>query len=197
MAVSAAFLRQIWQAGNKEIITSRSISRAIGVAFFVAGTCLGAFVRIPLFFTPVPVTLQTFFVMLSGAVLGKKYGSISQILYVGLGCAGLQIFAQANPGIGYLFGPTGGYLMGFILSSYIIGTLVRKNQSFIWIAFSLFLGEAVLFSTGMFWLKEYMNLSLQKAFLLGVVPFIPGDSLKLLAAASIYKGLHRRFSEIF
>ena len=197
MAVSAAFFRQIWQFTNREVITNKSISRSIGVGFFVIATALGAFVRIPLPFTPVPVTLQTFFVMLSGAALGRKFGSTSQLIYLTLGCAGLPIFTGGGSGLAYLFGPTGGYLVGFVLSAYIIGTLITKRRGLLWILFSFLAGEVVLFSTGMLWLSFYMKISLPGAFSLGVLPFIFGDAAKLFLAAAVCQVFQKRFSEIF
>jgi biotin transport system substrate-specific component len=103
---------------NKEFISSKKAVAAIGVTFFVLATALSAYVRIPVPGSPVPITLQTFFVLLAGAVLGRKLGAASQIGYVILGAVGLPIFQGAGYGIAYLFGPTGGYLMGFAAAAY-------------------------------------------------------------------------------
>src|SRR3989339_2095192 len=89
---------------SRKIILNENIEKAIWVSFFVLATTFGAQVKIPLPFTPVPLTLQTFFVLLSGAMLGKKFGTISQMIYLVLGGIGLPLFTQT----GALWGPTGG-----------------------------------------------------------------------------------------
>lgn len=93
------------------------------VALFAALTAIGAFIKIPIPY--VPFTLQFFFCALSGMLLGAKLGALSQMLYVGLGLTGLPIFASGG-GIGYIFNPTFGYLIGFILAAYIIGKISER-----------------------------------------------------------------------
>ena len=112
---------------SKEIVIDRTATRAIGLFCFIILTALGAYVRIPLPFTPVPITLQTFFVLLSGAVLGRKWGSASQMGYLLLGIVGLPVFAGAGAGFAYLFGPTGGYIIGFIVASWLVGRIIHQK----------------------------------------------------------------------
>ena len=91
---------------KKEVILDKTLCRVMGVLTFVILTSLGAFVRIPLPFSPVPITLQTFFVLLSGALLGSNLGTISQLSYLLLGASGLPVFTGAGSGLFYLLGPT-------------------------------------------------------------------------------------------
>jgi len=93
---------------KRELTGSKTLNIAIGVCFFLPLTALGAFVRVPLPFTPVPITLQTFFVLLSGAFLGRRSGSLTQLLYLVMGVCGAPIFTGAASGWIYLLGPTGG-----------------------------------------------------------------------------------------
>lgn len=164
----------------------------LGVVAFTALTMAGAYIRIPLPFTPVPLTLQTFFVLLAGAVLGKKLGSLSQISYLFIGIFGLPVFTGGLYGLARLFGPTGGYLLGFVAAAYLIGRLLDDEPAgFIEITIAMFLGDVVLLSLGAAWLALVMHISLWQGFALGFVPFIPGDIIKLLAAAAIYQKIQK------
>ena len=188
-----------WRIGKREVVTSRIGCALIGIGSFIAFTALGAFVRIPLPFTPVPITLQTFFVLLAGALLGKRLGTLSQLGYVLLGSLGLPIFAGAKGGLVTLFGPTGGYLLGFILAAYIIGKVIELEEkaNFGWVVLAMAIGSLIIYLLGAIQLALVVHLGVRKALLLGVAPFLPGDTLKLLAAASLYHKLQERFSQIF
>jgi len=183
---------------NKDIINSSVQIAAIGVLFFVLATTLGAFVRIPLKNSPVPITLQTFFVLLSGAVLGRKLGGLSQAVYLILGAAGLPIFQSSGFGASYLLGPTGGYLVGFIAASYAVGRLVRFNSfSTMWIIASFAIGSLIIYIFGVSWLGFIYKTGMTKAVYMGALPFIPGDIVKILIAALIYSRISNRSREIF
>jgi biotin transport system substrate-specific component len=182
---------------KKDIIINRSVSRAIGVTAFVILTSLGAFVRIPLPFSPVPLTLQTFFVLLGAAVLGKKQGVAAQLAYVLLGAAGLPIFSQAGSGLLYLAGPTAGYLLGFIAASFFIGQILPRVSN----KFSMFLifltGDFLILGLGVFWLKLFLRCSFSQSLIMGLIPFIPGDLFKAAIAVAIYRKIKNRCREIF
>ena len=190
---------QLMEIGSRELIVGKVACRAMGVVVFVVLTALGAFVYVPLPFTPVPITLQTFFVLLSGAFLGGAWGSLSQLGYVILGSLGLPIFSGAKGGFIRLLGPTGGYLFGFIVAAQVIGWLVRKKKKagWIWLVFSMVVGSSIIYLLGAFQLAFVVHCGAKKAFLLGVLPFIPGDFLKLIAACYIYRKLEMRISRIF
>ncbi len=182
---------------KREIVANKTLCRFLGVGIFLILTCLGAFVRIPLSFTPVPITLQTFFVLLSGAFLGSNLGFLTQLSYILLGIWGLPIFTGAGSGLLYLLGPTGGYLLGFVLASFLIGRFIRfSNDPFF--TFTLFcLGDAVLLFCGTLWLKFLFGYDLTRALFIGFLPFISGDLLKIAAASAIYGRLKSRLKEIF
>lgn len=182
---------------KKEVISGRIAVRLAGLAVFIILTTLGAFVRIPLPFSPVPVTLQTFFVLLAGASLGSRLGALSQAGYLFLGAAGLTVFTGAGSGLFYLGGPTGGYLAGFIAASFFIGVFIRQAKNLLSV-FALFcIASAIILTCGVLWLKIILGFSLSKLMLIGFLPFVPGDMLKALFAAAIYMKLRGRLKEIF
>jgi len=130
-------------------------------------------------FTPVPITGQTFAVLIIGAVLGSKRGGWSLVLYVLEGILGLPVFAGATGGMAVLFGPTAGYLIGFIPAVILVGYLSEKGYDRNWISmlFALFLGLAVIYLFGIIRLFSFVGK--EKVFLLGVAPFLVGDVLKI------------------
>ena len=187
---------------KREIIKSRLINNILGVSIFVVLTSLGAFVRIPLGFTPVPLTLQTFFVLLSGAILGPNLGLFSQAGYLLLGAAGLPIFSGAGSGLLYLFGPTAGYIWGFIIASFVVGRLINarppKAKLNFWSIFLyMSIANIILLLCGTIWLYLGLRFTIKQAVLLGFFPFIAGDIIKVIVAAHLYKNIQTRTKEIF
>lgn len=183
---------------NREIVTNKTLCRIFAVFTFIILTALGAYVRIPLPFTPVPITLQTFFVLLGAALLGESLGVITQAGYLTFGIAGLSIFTGAGYGLIYLSGPTGGYLLGFILAAFFAARFIRfSRDNFLFTFGALFIADLILLACGALWLKIIFGYSFGKTALLGILPFIPGDLLKALAAASVYLKLKSRVREIF
>ena len=189
-------LVKLW---NHEFILDKNLTAIIGVISFIALTVAGAYIRIPLPFTPVPITLQTFFVLLAGAVLGRKLGSLSQFSYLLIGIFGLPVFTGGLYGLARLFGPTGGYLIGFVLAAYVIGKLLGNDDDapFIKIAGAMFVGLAILFVIGTFQLAVIMRIPVQAAVTMGVLPFVVGDAIKLLAAATIYQRIQKQARQIY
>ena len=189
-------LVKLW---NREFILNKAACAVIGVVSFIALTVAGAYIRIPLPFTPVPITLQTFFVILAGAILGRRLGSLSQTGYLLFGIFGLPVFTGGLYGFARLFGPTGGYLMGFILAAYVAGKLLGNDNDapFIKIVAAMIVGLAVLFTAGTIQLAMVMHIPLEKAVALGVLPFIPGDIIKLLAAATIYQRIQEQARSLY
>ncbi len=182
---------------NKEINQSKAVSRILGIGAFVVLTSLGAFVRIPLPFSPVPVTLQTLFILLGAAVLGKNRGALVGLSYVGLGAAGLPVFSGAGSGLLYLAGPTAGYLWGFIFASLFVGHALEwaKNK---FSAFLVFLtGGLLILGLGTFWLMSFLKCSLGQALAMGLVPFLAGDLIKIGVAAAVYQKIKVRCKEVF
>ncbi|HTZ11072.1 MAG TPA: biotin transporter BioY [Candidatus Margulisiibacteriota bacterium] len=182
---------------KREIISSKGLSRAIGVSLFVILTALGGFVRIPLPFTPVPLTLQTFFVLLSGLILGRGLGLLSQFSYLILGIAGLSVFSGPGCGLLYLLGPTGGYLYGFLIASTLTGQVRGAKASFKRTFFLLCSADLLLLACGTIWLKFTLNLSIAQSLSLGFLPFLAGDMIKALSATLIYLKIENRVKMIF
>ncbi|MBA7670477.1 hypothetical protein ES703_78623 [subsurface metagenome] len=172
---------------TREISLPNVLSWAMGVAIFTTLTTLGAFVRIPLPFTPVPLTLQTFFVLLGGAMLGSAAGSSSQSLYLILGASGLPVFAGARGGLSHLAGPTGGYLIGFVVAAYLVGKVVERKDSSIWLILAMLAGTGVIYLLGGLRLAHFLRIGIKQTLYLGVIPFLPGDILKFISVVLVYK----------
>ena len=184
---------------EKELIKGKALNLFIGITFFIAATAFGAYVRIPLGFTPVPITLQTLFVLLCGATLGRRYGSLAQSGYILLGALGFPIFQGYGAGLGHILGPTGGYIIGFMACAFIVGYLVdikRNNASFLWILFSMSTGLVFIYLFGILWLGLVLHLSFKQAVFMGVTPFIPGAVIKLAIASGLYLKISNRTNRI-
>ncbi len=153
------------------------------IALFAVLTAVGGLIVIPLPF--VPITLQTLFCLLAGALLGKYAGAISQIFYILLGVAGLPVFSKGSSGIGILAGPTGGYIFGFVAGAYICGFLTQKGK----IIAGMAAGTLVIYIFGLIQLKFVTELSWIKAVSVGVLPFIPGGIIKIAVGAGVYNKL--------
>ncbi len=170
---------------NKEIGLNKSLSRSLSIAAFVIMITLGAFVRIPLPFTPVPITLQTFFVLLSAAALSSA-GVWPQVIYICLGVIGLPIFTGFGSGILYLLGPTGGYLFGFIIAAIFLSRMLRYAKNFFISLVFFSLASMLILLCGTIWLHLVLRVSFTKAFLFGFLPFFTGDIFKSALVALIY-----------
>jgi len=168
-----------------------SLRGMVYASLFGALTAVGAFIIVPI--PPVPITLQTLFLGLAGALLGARLGALSQVVYLLLGIIGLPVFAGGKAGLGVLFGPTGGYLIGFVAAAYVIGRIaaLRRSPGFAWICLSLAAGEAVLLALGSLQLSLVGRLDPLKALAVGVLPFLPGDGIKIVLAAVIALRLRR------
>ncbi len=157
---------------------------AIGVRSLalVAAMCLAAYVYIPLPFTPVPITLQTLFVLLGGIMLGRAAG-LCQGVYVALGAFGLPVFTLGASGVARLFGPTGGYLIGFIGAALFVGLFYSPKYVR---GLAVLAGATmIIYVVGAFQLWLVLRQPVAQVVLLGVLPFLPGDMIKLLTAQQI------------
>jgi biotin transport system substrate-specific component len=143
-------------------------------ATFIALLAAGAWVAIPV--GPVPVTLQTFFLLLAAPVM-KRRAVIPAALYLLLGAANLPVFHSGLSGIGVLLGPSGGFLAGFLPGAAVAG-LAYEGRSRVLQAAGLAAGTLVIYACGLGWLLLSAGLSLPAAVLVGVLPFLPGDILK-------------------
>jgi biotin transport system substrate-specific component len=154
-------------------------------AAFIGLISLGAWVSIPFF--PVPLTLQTLFVLLTGAVM-KRYAVIPVLLYVLLGALGLPVFHTGVAGFGILLGPTGGYLIGFVFAALLVGLAYEQAPVIIRIT-GLVAGTGIIYICGVAWLMYSLATGFIPAVISGALPFIPGDVIKIYAAYMIAKRL--------
>jgi len=158
-------------------------------SLFAALTAALAYVSIPLPFSPVPITGQTFGVMLSGALLGSKLGFFSQIVYLFLGVIGLPVFALGASGLGVLFGPSGGFLFGFPIGAYLIGLMLEKNKnaSIYYMSFAIAIGGILaLYLPGIAQLGRFVEGGILGAFMMMLL-YIPGDIIKVIVATMVLK----------
>ncbi len=155
------------------------------VSLFAALTAVGAFISIPIY--PVPLTLQTLFTLLAAMTLGSVMGASSQIIYVLLGVVGLPVFAGFKAGIGILFGPTGGFLFGFIISAYVVGRITEaiKEKNFFYCLLAGLIGTIIIYIIGVTQLSFVTGMGVKRAVMVGMFPFLPGDILKIIAASFV------------
>ncbi|MHC1574288.1 MAG: biotin transporter BioY [Candidatus Methanogasteraceae archaeon] len=165
-----------------------SIKPMIYASLFAALTAIGAFVRIPVPVSPVPITIQVFFVLLSGLVLGSRWAGASMAVYVMIGIIGFPVFSGGSSGIGVIMGPTGGYLIGFIGAAYVTGliaeTFGRNTSAAIG---AMIAGLAVIYLFGVMQLSIVAHLPIKESVATGVLPFLIGDFIKLIAALIVFR----------
>jgi biotin transport system substrate-specific component len=146
---------------------------------------LAAQVAIPLPGTVVPITGQTFAVLLTGALLGSRLGALAMFAYLIEGASGVPFFAAGGSGIGWLFGPTGGYLLSYPLAAFVVGLLSERgwDRRVLTAAAAMAIGSVVILLGGGAWLARFMGPA--AAFNAGVAPFLIGDVVKIALAAAV------------
>ncbi|OPY30069.1 MAG: BioY family protein [Methanocella sp. PtaU1.Bin125] len=166
---------------------SSYVRKMVYASLFAALTAAAAWISIPIPLSPLPVTLQTLFTMLSGAVLGPYFGVLAMIVYVLLGLIGLPVFAAGQSGPGVLFGPWGGYLIGFVFGAAVTGLIAgaKEKPGLAWLCMAMAVGDIVVYVFGVAQLALILQITLDKAILIGFFPFVPGDILKLAIATVI------------
>ncbi|MDP8259522.1 MAG: biotin transporter BioY [Candidatus Gygaella obscura] len=181
---------------EKDQLLEKVLFKTIAVIAFVFLTAMGAYIRVPLWFTPVPFTLQTLFVLLGACVLGKYLGTFTQVIYIALGVLGAPLFTKSGAGLYYFLGPTAGYLAGFLLSSVFIGVFLKPQKSFREIFFIFSAASLLILLCGAVWLKIIFRLNYLQTFILGVMPFVIGDAIKSLIASLFYMKFRSRISSL-
>jgi biotin transport system substrate-specific component len=154
-------------------------------------TAIGAQIEIPN--QPVPYTMQTFFVLLTGAFLGKRNGAVSMGLYLILGAIGMPVFSGGASGLSRILGTTGGYLFSFPIAAFVVGFLARLHREFWWMIVSMVIGSCIIFTIGtihlnMIYIHNWIN-SVQAGFLI----FSWWDAVKIIGAATI---AHHYFQKV-
>ena len=181
-----------WTAASAPSSWLRNAGIVIAASAFVA---LCSHVALPLWFTPVPLTLQPFAVLLIGLLLSPRLAGATLGAYLAEGAIGLPVFAPGfalSAGFAHLFGPTGGYLFSYPAVAMLISFLWRRSsRSFSATLAIAALGNLIILMCGAIWLAAFTHAPLRPAMTLGILPFLPGDALKVIAAAALATGFRR------
>lgn len=171
----------------------KRLQTIIIIIVFTLLTCIFSIWEINLGFTPIPITLQLVIALMAGAILGSRLGALSQILYVLLGLLGIPIFSGGEKGISYITGLSGGYLLGFVIASFVTGLIIEHyannikdmHQQFIIYLFSMLIGLLIIYFFGVAQLMYISNSSLEIAISNGMLPFLMLDIIKIIFGAII------------
>ncbi len=179
-----------------DVQNTSKVKQMAVIGLMTAVVCILAPFSLNIPVSPVPISLGSMAIYLAVTVLGMKGGTVSVALYILLGLAGLPVFTNFSGGIGKLLGPTGGYIIGYIFLALIYGFTVEhwKNRLGMNIVGAI-AGTLVLYLFGTLWLGFQLNLSFVSALWAGVIPYIPGDIVKLAAAMSLGMLLRRRLTK--
>ncbi len=178
--------------GSAQIGKKFSVQALTRMSLCAALLCVSAFISIPLPFTTIPFTAQTIAIVLTGLLLTPKQAAGAVGVYLMMGACGLPVFSGGAGGLGKLFGPTGGFIFGFLLIAPLIAWLKgNRNQFWRLAVVSILIGLPLLYLCGALWMMFSLKISFPAALASGVLPFIPLDLLKCLLAALIAKTLNQ------
>jgi biotin transport system substrate-specific component len=159
-----------------------ALRRIVHTSLFTALIIVGGYLSLPLPFTSIPLVLADFFILLAGLTLGATGGGMAVVLFVLLGVLGLPVFAGGKAGLGVLFGPTGGFVVGYLCEAMLSGWVAHWGPVRRWKdALAIGVGLLALFGCGIGWLAVLQHLSFGKAVALGLLPFLPGTFIKAVA----------------
>ena len=186
--------------------TARLLRQAVLVILGIAALAIAAKVQVPMWPSPVPVTLGTFAVLTIGAAYGPRLGLVTILGYMAIGALGFDVFANSSAesyGLAYMMGGTGGYLAGYVLATLFLGWAARRgwDRSVLWMALALVIGNLIIYVPGLAWLHHivaggafdpasYVS-PWQQTMVWGLTPYLIGDALKLALAALLLPGLWR------
>ena len=173
-------------------MNSAKIRRITRIGVFVALTIVGAWISVPI--GQVPVTLQLFFVLLAGYVLGAKDGFIAMCVYLLLGALGLPVFANFAGGFSVILSPVGGYLISFPLAAFVSGKMFFSKNKFSKFVLSVLLPVFVIYLLGGLQLSYFVK-SYKKAIAIGIIPFIPFDIAKAYIALAVAFRLNKHYNK--
>lgn len=168
-------------------------------ALMTALTVISGYIILPI--GPVPITMQTCIVLISGAVLGGRWGALSQLVYLGMGLMGLPVFAGGRGGPAIVLSPTFGYIIGFIFAALITGRYLERysDRSVRRITTAMLLGQVAIWSCGLLYLTLYFNIIIDKStswysiLTIGWLPFLPFDAVKIALAVTVTLSVYRYF----
>lgn len=168
-----------------------AVHRLVWTALLAALTGVGAIIAIPLGpISPVPVTLQTMFVLLSGLILGARGGVRAMLFYMAAGAMGLPVFSGGKAGLAVFIGPTGGFLISFLAVAWMAGRW--RGGSFLGVLLLCVAASLLNLACGSLQMMVVLKISLGKALAMGLLPFMPGGLVKCLAATAIYRFMAQR-----
>lgn len=164
------------------------------MALFAALTALCAQLVIPIPFSPTPLSLSLVAVFLCGAVQPKRYGALSQVVYLLIGAVGVPVFSAFGAGLGKLFGPTGGYLLAYPVMAFVIGWMMerRAGQSFWSTVLAMAAALGVCYVMGAGWMAVSLHMPLGKAVVAGALVFLPVDAIKIVLCAHLAGVIKKR-----
>ncbi|MFM1986101.1 MAG: hypothetical protein RIS18_318 [Actinomycetota bacterium] len=179
LSASPYIVDSIWQKTRT--------SALVQISSLTALTILSAQIVIPLPFTPIPLTMQTFAILFGAAVIGPVRSLIAQFSYLFIAAIGFPVLAGDKGGIDAIFGATAGYLFAFMLASYVVGILAKKvtTKKFQGVLIGYVIGSLIIYALGSSWLAFYSGKGFYYALLNGVLPFLIGDAIKAALAASL------------
>ena len=184
------------QPESVDLVGDNAVANVALAAVLAALTAAFAYVSIPIPGLPAPVSFQVFGVYFAGLLLGPRWGGFSLGLYLLVGIAGAPVFSNGGAGLGYLLGPTGGYLIGFLLAAIVIGAIVHRglepksldDVSIGVQAGALVAGLLVIYAVGVPWLAVTAGYPFTQAATIGAAIFLPGDVIKIVATLALVKG---------
>lgn len=160
----------------------------VSASLMAALTAVGSYIHVPI--GPVPMVLSTLFVILSGLLLGSRWGITSMGIYLLMGAIGIPVFAGGKGGFAHFFGPTGGYLFGFVLSSWLTGLISERSPGSLPLDIAaVIIGSIAIYSLGAPWLKWVTQMSWTKTLMVGVIPFLIGDAIKAVVAVALARSV--------
>lgn len=176
-------------------LPSTPVKTLVLCALFAALTAVTAQISVPI--GPVPICLATFSVYLAGAVLGAAGGALSQLVYLLLGAVSIPVFAGFSGGAAVLMGPTGGYLVGYIICAWLVGLFAdRFGKKILPLVFGMIFGTAACYFLGTAWFMFSTHRGLAESLMLCVVPFLIGDTAKIVVASVLAPRLSHALSRV-
>jgi biotin transport system substrate-specific component len=174
--------------GQEDLVHIERIRRMVLASLMASFAAVGSYIHIPI--GPVPIVLTNLFVFLSGLLLGSRWGLASIGLYLMVGAMGMPVFAGGKGGLAHFLGPTGGYLLGYAFSAWIVGFLSERSRGFLAVEIiAVGAGVIAIYALGIPWLKWVTQLSWAKALVLGMAPFLVGDAVKASAALALARAV--------
>lgn len=187
--------QEIMSRRNSDNVSKSRMRAMVEVAVITAVTCVLGPLAIPI--GPVPISLTPFAVFLGVYILGMKKGTIAYVIYLLIGMAGVPVLSGFTGGVGKVLGPTGGYLMGFILMALVAGLFIDRFYDRVWLqVIGMITGLCICYAFGTIWLAFQAHLAFKAALLAGVIPFIPFDIAKIAVSVILGRAVRNRLIRV-